>query len=59
PQIVPIALLKEANVYDEQKKYQNALDCYTRIQTEFPTFQFGNGMSVEAYIAREQARLGK
>lgn len=59
PQIVPVALYKEANVYDEQKKYQNALDCYTRIQTEFPTFQFGNGMSVEAYIAREQARLGK
>lgn len=59
PQIVPVALYKEANVYDEQKNYQAALDCYTRIKTEFPTFQFGNGMAVEAYIAREEARLGK
>ncbi len=59
PQIVPVALYKEANVYDEQKNYQGALDCYKRIQTEFPTFQFANGMAVEAYIAREEARLGK
>lgn len=59
PQIVPVALYKEGNVYDEQKNWQKALDCYTQIKTEFPTFQFGNGMSIDAYIAREQARLGK
>ena len=59
PQIAPRVLLKEANVYDAQKKYADALKCYERIASDFPTFQLGNGMTVEAYIAREKARLGK
>lgn len=58
-QIVPRALLKMAVVYDEQKKYDQALTCYEQIASEYPDFQPGTGMSVEAYIAREQARLGK
>lgn len=59
PQIVPRTLLKEANVYDEQKKYDKALECYTTIKNDYPEFQFGNGMTIDAYIARENARLGK
>lgn len=59
PQIVPRVLLKEANVYDEQKKYDKALGCYEQIRDDYPEFQLGNGASIEAYIAREQARLGK
>lgn len=59
PQIAPRVLLKEANVYDAQKKYADALKCYERIASDFPTFQLGNGMTVEAYIAREKARIGK
>lgn len=59
PQIAPVALWKLANVYDAQKNWQKALDCYTQIKNEFPQFQLGNGMSVDAYIARENARLGK
>lgn len=59
PQIVPRVLLKEANVYDEQKKYDKALDCYQQIKNDYPTFQLGNGASIDAYIAREEARLGK
>lgn len=59
PQIVPRVLLKEANIYDAQKNYQAAMDCYQQIQDEFPAFQLGNGMTVEAYIEREKARLGK
>lgn len=59
PQIVPRVLLKEANVYDEQKKYDKALACYERIKKEFPAFQPGNGADIDAYIARENARLGK
>lgn len=58
-QIVPRVLLKEANVYDEQKKYDKALECYTTIKNDFPEFQLGNGMGIEAYIARENARLEK
>lgn len=58
-QIVPMVLWKEANIYDEQKKYDKALECYEQIKTAFPNFTFGNGMTPEAYIAREKARLGK
>ncbi|MDE5886063.1 MAG: tetratricopeptide repeat protein [Muribaculaceae bacterium] len=59
PQIVPRVLLKEANVYDEQKKYEKALDCYMQIKNEYQEFSFGNGLDIDAYIARENARLGK
>ncbi|MDE6410079.1 MAG: tetratricopeptide repeat protein [Muribaculaceae bacterium] len=57
-QIVPRALLKCANVYDEQKKYANALECYEQIKNDYPSFQLGNA-SIDAYIEREKARLGK
>lgn len=59
PQIAPRVLLKKANIYDEQKKYDKALGCYEQIKADFPTFIFGNGLSIDAYIAREKARLGK
>lgn len=58
-QIVPRVLLKEANIYDEQKKYDKALDCYEKIGKDYPTFQPGNGVTIEAYAEREKARLGK
>lgn len=59
PQIAPRVLLKEANVYDEQKKFDKALGCYEQIKKDYPAFAMGNGMDIDAYIAREQARLGK
>ena len=58
-QIVPRVLLKEANVFDELKKFDTALECYQTIKKEFPQFRLGNGMDMDAYIAREEARLGK
>lgn len=57
PQIVPRVLLKKANVYDAQKKYADALKCYEQIRDDYPSFNPGVG--VDAYIAREEARLGK
>lgn len=59
PQIAVRILLKEANIYDAQKKYADALKCYETIKADYPTYEFGNGMSIDAYIARENARLGK
>lgn len=59
PQIVPRVLLKEANIYDAQQKYDKALECYKEIKKNYPEFQLGNGVSIDAYIARENARLGK
>lgn len=58
-QIAPLVLWKKANIYDAQKKYQDALGCYRQIKEGYPTFGFGNGISVDAYIAREEARLAK
>lgn len=57
PQITPGVLMKKAAVYDEQKEYSKALDCYEEIENEYPEFSFG--LPIDAYIAREKARLGK
>ena len=59
PQIVPRVLLKEANVFDAQGNYGKALDCYKEIKNNYPTFQLGNGMELDAYISREEARLAQ
>ncbi|MDE7180531.1 MAG: tetratricopeptide repeat protein [Muribaculaceae bacterium] len=59
PQIAPRVLLKEANIFDEQKKYDKALECYEEIKSNYPEFEVGNGLGIDAYIAREKARLGK
>lgn len=58
-QIAPVVLWKEANVYDAQKNFKGALECYEQIKNSYPSFSLGNGMSIDAYIAREEARLGK
>ena len=54
PQIVPRVLLKEANVYDEQKKYDKARMLRTDQRNEHPQFQVGSGLGIDAYIAREK-----
>ena len=59
PQIVPRVLLKEANIYDAQGNYVKALECYQQIKNNFPEFKLGNGMEMDAYIAREIARMGE
>ncbi len=57
-QIVPLALIKCATVYDAQKKYDKALEIYEQLYQRNPNYSF-NGMTMEAYIEREKARLGK
>ena len=59
PQIVPRVLLKEANVYDAQGNFGKALECYQQIKNNFPEFKLGNGMEMDAYIARELARMAE
>lgn len=59
PQIAPRVLLKEAVVFDAQKKYDKALECYQNIKNNYPEFKLGNGLDVNSYIERENARLGK
>lgn len=57
PTIVPGIMMKKANIYESQKKYQQALDIYEVIKKDYPEFTYGMGM--DAYIARAKARLGK
>ena len=59
PQIVPRVLLKEANVYDAQANYGKALECYQQIKDNYPEFKLGNGIDIDAYIAREVARMSE
>lgn len=59
PQIVPRVLLKEANIYDAQGNFGKALDCYQQIKNNYPEFRLGNGMEMDAYIAREMARMAQ
>ena len=46
PQIAPRALLKQAVVYDEQKKFGDALKCYETIKKDYPQFSLGNTPSL-------------
>ena len=59
PQIAPRVLLKEAVVFDAQKKYDKALECYESIKKNYPEFTLGGGVTLDSYIEREKARLGK
>ena len=59
PELVPGYLIKEANIYNAQKKYDKSLACYEQIQKEYPTYTFNNGLDIEFYIEREKAYAGK
>ncbi len=70
PEVAVRILFKKALVFDAQKKYADALKVYEQIEKEYPqeaqayaqkSSQAGpDGVfTVDAYIAREKARLGK
>ena len=46
----PFVLLKLGQVYEMQKNYNEALNCYKRIKTEFPASQ--EYRDIEKYISR-------
>ena len=55
PQLVPFILMKQANIYREQKKYDKELECYTSIRTDYPAFL----PDVDKYYERAKASAGK
>lgn len=55
PQLVPFILLKEANIYRAQKKYDKELECYSTIRTDYPAFL----PDVDKYYERAKAAAGK
>lgn len=58
PEIAPRVLDKKARVYDKQKNYKAALDCYETILKRYPSYQNG-AYPAAAYAEREKARLGQ
>ena len=46
--ITPIALMKCARLYELEKKYNNALDCYKTIKNEYP--ESTTGKTIDKYI---------
>lgn len=58
-EIEPRALFKIATVYEMgQQKYAQAIEIYQQIEKEYPEFNI-NGMPMQAFIERDQARLGR
>ena len=57
-EIAPRAMLKQATVYDAQKKYDKAIQLYEQIVKEYPQFSVNN-VAMNAFIERDKARLGK
>lgn len=53
------AMVKKALVLDAQKKYADAKAVYEIILKDYPVEAQNMGVNAEAYIARENARLGK
>lgn len=53
------ALAKKALVLDAQKKYADAKAVYELMLKDYPMEAANQGINPEAYIARENARLGK
>lgn len=60
PEVVPFTLMKEANVYDAQKQYAKALECYEQIKSDYPNYSLNyNGLTIDYFIEREKALAGK
>lgn len=55
PQLVPFILMKQANVYRAQKKYDKEYECYSTIRTDYPGFM----PDVEKYYERAKTEAGK
>ena len=57
PELVPLYLIKKANVYSHLGQYDKSLACYEEIRDRYPRYNFGNG--IDYYIEREKALAGK
>jgi tetratricopeptide (TPR) repeat protein len=55
PAIVPFILVKEANVYREQKNFAKEYDAYVKVRTDFPDFM----SDIDKYVERARIAAGK
>lgn len=54
-QLVPIILIKEANVYREQKNYAAEAKAYGKIVEEYPTYGDAANLDIRKYYERAKA----
>lgn len=55
PQLVPIILVKEANVYREQENYAAEAEAYETILKEYPTYGAAANLDIRKYYERAKA----
>jgi len=59
PSIVPIILIKQANVYRSQKDYENEYKALKTIVDEYPQFMQQSQTDIRKYYERAKAAAGK
>lgn len=55
PQLVPIALVKEANVYREQKNFAAEAKAYETIIEQYPNYGMATNVDIRKYYERAKA----
>ena len=56
PEIVPLILIKEANIYRSQEKYADEAKCYKEIIDEYPLFVQESRTDIRKYYERALAQ---
>lgn len=59
PQVAPFVLVKEANIYREQKKYDKENETYEKIFNKYPEYVRGLKFDIRKYAERAKANAGK
>lgn len=59
PQVAPFVLVKEANIYREQKKYDKEYEAYEKIFNNYPEYVMGLNFDIRKYAERAKANAGK
>ena len=58
-ELTPVILQKEANLFDYQRQYEKALDCYLEIKQKYPSYRiYGNDINYYIEKTRERINFG-
>lgn len=59
PQLVPLILIKEANVYREQKNFKAEAEAYSTIIDKYPGFGQAANLDIHKYYERAKASIAE
>ena len=59
PEIVPLILIKEANIYRAEEKYADEAKCYKEILDEYPVYVQESRTDIRKYYERALAQSKK